>query len=198
MPGPGVELIGEEEIAEVMQVLQQPRPESLRQCRRPRFGAKVRTVEQEIAGLAGVRYGLGLHGGGSAGLWRLAARARDRARRRGHRAGFHVRRLDLGDRLRAGDAGPGRGRRLVQPRSGRRRGADHAADAGDHRRPHARRAGAARRARRRSPIATASRSSRTAPRRSVPRTRGRGSAASAPSASTASTSTRPSPAATAA
>ena len=26
-------------------------------------------MEQEIAGLAGVRYGLGLHGGGSAGLW---------------------------------------------------------------------------------------------------------------------------------
>ena len=43
-------------------------------------------------------------------------------------------------------AGPGRGRRLLQPRSGRRRGAHHAPDQGHHRRPHARRAGAARRA----------------------------------------------------
>ena len=69
MPGPGVELIGEEEIAEVMQVLRNRALSRYGSADDPAFGAKVRTVEQEIAGLAGVRYGLGLHGGGSAGLW---------------------------------------------------------------------------------------------------------------------------------
>ena len=69
MPGPGVELIGEEEIAEVMQVLRNRALSRYGSADDPAFGAKVRTVEQEIAGLAGVRFGLGLHGGGSAGLW---------------------------------------------------------------------------------------------------------------------------------
>jgi dTDP-4-amino-4,6-dideoxygalactose transaminase len=69
MPGPGVELIGEEEIAEVMQVLRNRALSRYGSADDPAFGAKVRTVEQHIAGLAGVRFGLGLHGGGSAGLW---------------------------------------------------------------------------------------------------------------------------------
>lgn len=68
MPGPGIELIGEEEIAEVMQVLTNRSLSRYGREDDPGFGAKVRHVEQEIAALAGVRYGLGLHGGGSSGL----------------------------------------------------------------------------------------------------------------------------------
>ena len=68
MPGPGIELIGAEETAEVMEVMQ-----SGYLCRYgpsddPAFGAKVHTIEQTIAGLTGVRYGLALHGGGSVAL----------------------------------------------------------------------------------------------------------------------------------
>jgi dTDP-4-amino-4,6-dideoxygalactose transaminase len=69
MPGPGIELIGEEEIAEVMQVLTSRALSRYGSADDPAFGAKVRTVEQEIAALAGVTYALGLHGGGSSGLW---------------------------------------------------------------------------------------------------------------------------------
>ena len=69
MPGPGVELIGEEEIAEVMQVLTNRSLSRYGSADDPGFGAKVRRVEEEIAALAGVRFGLGLHGGGSSGLW---------------------------------------------------------------------------------------------------------------------------------
>jgi len=69
MPGPGIELIGEEEIAEVMQVLTSRALSRYGSADDPAFGAKVRNVEQEIAALAGVRYALGLHGGGSSGLW---------------------------------------------------------------------------------------------------------------------------------
>src|SRR5262245_10753211 len=69
MPGPGVELIGEEEIAEVMQVLTSRALSRYGSASDPNFGAKVRTVEREIASIAGVRYGLGLHGGGSSGLF---------------------------------------------------------------------------------------------------------------------------------
>ena len=69
MPGPGVELIGEEEIAEV-HARSSPAAALSRYGSDddPAFGAKVRHVEQEIAALAGVRYGLGLSGGGSSGL----------------------------------------------------------------------------------------------------------------------------------
>jgi dTDP-4-amino-4,6-dideoxygalactose transaminase len=69
MPGPGVELIGEEEIAEVMEVLTNRKLSRYGSDDDPGFGAKVRRVEQEIAALAGVRFGLGVHGGGSSGLW---------------------------------------------------------------------------------------------------------------------------------
>jgi dTDP-4-amino-4,6-dideoxygalactose transaminase len=69
MPGPGVELIGEEEIAEVLEVLTTRFLSRYGPSDDPAFGAKVRHVEQEIAALAGVRYGLGLSGGGSGGLW---------------------------------------------------------------------------------------------------------------------------------
>jgi dTDP-4-amino-4,6-dideoxygalactose transaminase len=68
MPGPGIELIGEEEIAEVMQVLTNRSLSRYGREDDPAFGAKVRQVEQHIAALAGVRFGLGLSGGGSSGL----------------------------------------------------------------------------------------------------------------------------------
>ncbi len=69
MPGPGVELIGEEEIAEVLEVLNSRFLSRYGPEDDPAFGAKCRRVEQEIAGLAGVKYGLALSGGGSSGLW---------------------------------------------------------------------------------------------------------------------------------
>jgi dTDP-4-amino-4,6-dideoxygalactose transaminase len=69
MPGPGVELIGDEEIAEVMEVLSTRFLSRYGPSDDPAFGAKVYHVEREIAALSGVRFGLGLSGGGSAALW---------------------------------------------------------------------------------------------------------------------------------
>ena len=69
MPGPGIELIGAEETAEVIEVLQSGYLSRYGPSDDPRFGAKVHHIEETIAGLTGVRYGLGLHGGGSAALW---------------------------------------------------------------------------------------------------------------------------------
>ncbi|MEO8228710.1 MAG: DegT/DnrJ/EryC1/StrS family aminotransferase [Chloroflexota bacterium] len=69
MPGPGIELIGAEEAAEVMEVLQSGYLSRYGPSDDPRFGAKVHHIEETIAKLAGVRYGLGLHGGGSAAIW---------------------------------------------------------------------------------------------------------------------------------
>jgi len=69
MPGPGVELIGEEEIAEVLDVLNSGFLSRYGPSDDPTFGAKVRSVEQEVARLAGVRHGLAMNGGGSGALW---------------------------------------------------------------------------------------------------------------------------------
>ena len=138
MPGPGIELIGEEEIAEVMQVLTNRSLSRYGREDDPNFGAKVRQVEQHIAGLAGVRFGLGLSGGGSSGLlvslMGLGIGPGDEVIVPGF---TYVASISAIVYARA-TPGPGRGRRLVQPRSGRCRGADHAADSGDHRRAHAR------------------------------------------------------------
>src|SRR4051794_25811609 len=68
MPGPGVELIGEEETAEVLEVLSSGFLSRYGPADDPAFGAKVHRVEEQIAALAGVRHGLGLSGGGSAAL----------------------------------------------------------------------------------------------------------------------------------
>jgi dTDP-4-amino-4,6-dideoxygalactose transaminase len=68
MAGPGVELIGEEEAAEVLEVLSTRFLSRYGPADDPAFGAKVHKVEQQIADLAGVRHGLGLSGGGSAAL----------------------------------------------------------------------------------------------------------------------------------
>jgi len=69
MPGPGIELIGAEETAEVMEVMQSGYLSRYGPSDDPAFGAKVHRIERTIAELTGVRYGLGLHGGGSAALW---------------------------------------------------------------------------------------------------------------------------------
>ncbi len=69
MPGPGIELIGAEETAEVMEVLRSGYLSRYGPSDDPAFGAKVHHIEQAIAALSSVRYGLGLHGGGSAALW---------------------------------------------------------------------------------------------------------------------------------
>lgn len=69
MPGPGIELVGAEETAEVMEVLQSGFLSRYGPSDDPRFKAKVHNVEQEIARLTGVKYALALHGGGSAALW---------------------------------------------------------------------------------------------------------------------------------
>ena len=69
MPGPGIELVGAEEAAEVMEVLQSGYLSRYGPSDDPAFGAKVHNVEQAIAALTGVRFALGLHGGGSAALW---------------------------------------------------------------------------------------------------------------------------------
>ena len=69
MPGPGIELVGAEETAEVMEVLSSGFLSRYGPSDNPAFGAKVHRIEEEGAKLAGVRYALGLHGGGSAALW---------------------------------------------------------------------------------------------------------------------------------
>ncbi len=69
MPGPGIELVGAEEAAEVMEVLQSGYLSRYGPSDDPKFGAKVHHIEQTIAELSNVRYGLALHGGGSAALW---------------------------------------------------------------------------------------------------------------------------------
>src|SRR2546423_1077363 len=69
MPGPGIELVGAEEIAEVMEVLNSGYLSRYGPSDDPSFRAKVHHVEEAIAGLSGVRHGLGLHGGGSAAIW---------------------------------------------------------------------------------------------------------------------------------
>jgi dTDP-4-amino-4,6-dideoxygalactose transaminase len=69
MPGPGIQLIGAEETAEVLEVLQSGYLSRYGPSDDPAFGAKVHRIEEEIAKLTNVRYGLALHGGGSAALW---------------------------------------------------------------------------------------------------------------------------------
>src|SRR5437667_12363860 len=76
MPGPGMELIGEEEIQEVMEVLRSGYlfryGVSLGAEVDPRFKGKVYKVEQEIANYCGVKYGVAVNSGTSALLTALA------------------------------------------------------------------------------------------------------------------------------
>ena len=69
MPGPGIELIGDEETAEVLEVMRSGFLSRYGPADDPAFGAKVHRVEGELARLAGVGHGLALSGGGSAALW---------------------------------------------------------------------------------------------------------------------------------
>ena len=77
MPGPGMELVGEEEIQEVLEVLREGYlfryGVSVGAERDPRFKGKVYQCEQEIARYAGVRYAVAVNSGTSALLTALAA-----------------------------------------------------------------------------------------------------------------------------
>ena len=69
MPGPGIELIGDEETAEVLEVMASKFLSRYGPADNPAFGAKVHKVEESLAAFAGVKHGLALSGGGSAALW---------------------------------------------------------------------------------------------------------------------------------
>ncbi|HVM66623.1 MAG TPA: DegT/DnrJ/EryC1/StrS family aminotransferase, partial [Acidimicrobiales bacterium] len=69
MPGPGIELIGDEETAEVLEVMASKFLSRYGPADNPAFGRKVHRVEESLAELAGVKYALALSGGGSAALW---------------------------------------------------------------------------------------------------------------------------------
>ena len=68
MPGPGLDLIGDEEIAEVTDVLRTHHLSRFGRDDDPTFGAKVRRFEEAVADLAGVRHALATNSGSSA-LW---------------------------------------------------------------------------------------------------------------------------------
>ncbi|MYH61478.1 MAG: hypothetical protein F4148_06830 [Caldilineaceae bacterium SB0675_bin_29] len=77
MAGPGMELVGEEEIEEVLQVLRAgylyrygvTTPDGVD----PRFQGKVYQLEQEIAALSQVKYAVAVNSGTSALLAAMAA-----------------------------------------------------------------------------------------------------------------------------
>lgn len=66
MPGPGMELVGEEEIKEVMDVLQSGYLYRYQVAGDPRFQGKVIKLEQEIARQSGVRYAIAVNSGTTA------------------------------------------------------------------------------------------------------------------------------------
>ena len=66
MPGPGLDLIGEDEIAEVLDVLRHRRLSRYAKDGDPHFRAKVRTLEERVAAFVGVRYAIGVNSGTSA------------------------------------------------------------------------------------------------------------------------------------
>jgi len=72
MTGPGLELIGQEEIDEVLDVLRSHRLARYGDENDPSFGAKVRHLEIEVARLCGVPYGVAVNSGTSAILTVLA------------------------------------------------------------------------------------------------------------------------------
>ncbi|MEZ4862004.1 MAG: DegT/DnrJ/EryC1/StrS family aminotransferase [Caldilineaceae bacterium] len=73
MPGPGMELIGEEEIQEVMDVLRAGYLYRYDVGQNPNFQGKVRKFEERVAELSGVPYALAVNSGTSALLIALAA-----------------------------------------------------------------------------------------------------------------------------
>lgn len=66
MPGPGMELIGEEEKRELLEVLESGYLFRYGSPDNPAFKAKVYTLEQEVAKLVGVRYAVAVNSGTSA------------------------------------------------------------------------------------------------------------------------------------
>ncbi|MGQ0572129.1 MAG: DegT/DnrJ/EryC1/StrS family aminotransferase [Armatimonadota bacterium] len=72
MAGPGVDLIGQEEIAEVLEVLHSRHLARYGSDDDPTFGAKVRRLEEAVARLIGVRHAVALNSGTSALLVALA------------------------------------------------------------------------------------------------------------------------------
>jgi len=73
MPGPGTELIGEEEKQELLDVLEGGYLFRYGSADNPAFKAKVYRLEQEVARLAGVHYGVAMNSGTSALLAALSA-----------------------------------------------------------------------------------------------------------------------------
>src|SRR5947209_16566397 len=72
MPGPGLDLIGDDEIAEVLDVLRNRRLSRYGKDGDPHFRAKVRTLEERVASFVGVRFAIGVNSGTSALLAALA------------------------------------------------------------------------------------------------------------------------------
>src|SRR6476646_8870583 len=72
MPGPGMELIGEEEIQEVLEVLRGGYLHRYGDEDDPRFKGKVYQLEQEVARLSNVRHAVAVNSGTSALLVALA------------------------------------------------------------------------------------------------------------------------------
>ncbi len=72
MPGPGMELIGSEEIEQVLEVLESRHLSRYGRENDPNFKAKVYTLEQEVAQKFGVGYAIALNSGTSALLVALS------------------------------------------------------------------------------------------------------------------------------
>jgi dTDP-4-amino-4,6-dideoxygalactose transaminase len=72
MSGPGLKLIGQEEIDEVLEVLRNQSLSRYGAEGDPTFGAKVRSLEAEVAQLVGVRHAVAVNSGTSA-LWVILA-----------------------------------------------------------------------------------------------------------------------------
>ena len=69
MPGPGAELIGAEEAAEVLEVINSGFLSRYGPADNPAFKAKVHNAELEVARISGSKYALAMCGGGSAAIW---------------------------------------------------------------------------------------------------------------------------------
>lgn len=72
MPGPGLELIGDDEIAEVLDALRNQRLSRYGKPGDTHFRAKVRTLEERVAAYVGVRFAVGVNSGTSALLVAMA------------------------------------------------------------------------------------------------------------------------------